>query len=445
MIIPLTRFLRCLLLSVAVFILQSAIVLGESPIDPNLARQYFQEAKALSDRDGGRMWGLEVYGPMMFVEPNSRSVVANQADREGNLVRKGDVYVGTLSPGEPIGNSVILWAGVEWSMMTWPLPTMKGNRLCLMAHEMWHRIQERLGFSAASPGNGHLNERDGRTWLQLEWRALIEALKHLDTERRRAIEDALCFRAYRRSLFPKAAAEERALEMHEGLAEYSGIRLSTDSDRMAFARTLMNLRRGTEYESFIRSFAYASGPAYGYLLDKAKPDWRKNLRGRDDLGQLLKEAMGISPSGDLEAMAHQRANAYDADQLIAVEAKRNDLHKMTLAEYRKRFVDNPVLVIPLRMAKLQFDPGGLQPLDELGTVHKAITINDLWGTLTVTRGALLTEKGWFRSQVTVPAPGDPSARPLTGDGWTLELKEGWGLHPGERKGDYGIKMMNTGG
>jgi hypothetical protein len=39
-------------------------------------------------------------------------------------------------------------------------------------------------------------------------------------------------------------------------------------------------------------------------------------------------------------------------------------------------------------------------------------------------------------QVHVVAPNDPQARPLAGDGWALELKDGWRLEPGKRKGDF---------
>jgi hypothetical protein len=40
------------------------------------------------------------------------------------------------------------------------------------------------------------------------------------------------------------------------------------------------------------------------------------------------------------------------------------------------------------------------------------------------------------SHVVVPAPADPKARPLKGDGWALELKESWSLQPSKRQGDY---------
>ena len=53
------------------------------PIDAGLAAQYFREARAACERDGGRLWGVSPCGPILFVEPQTRGVVANQPDAEG--------------------------------------------------------------------------------------------------------------------------------------------------------------------------------------------------------------------------------------------------------------------------------------------------------------------------------------------------------------------------
>lgn len=431
-------------LSVIVLALQSPAIADTPAIDSNLARRYFEEARAISEKDDGRMWGIRIYGPMLFVEPQSRAVVANQADHKGYLKEKDGVFVGTLPPGAPMANTAVPWAGVEWTMMIWPPPEDKNDRRCLIAHELWHRIQGKLGLFGTGFGNHHLNTRDGRIYLQLEWRALVAALRRSDDGRRRAVEDALTFRAYRRRLFASASAEERPLEMHEGLAEYTGIRLSTDSDEAAAVRAVKNLRKAEGYDTFVRSFAYASGPAYGLLLDHANPDWCKTLRADDDLGLLLRKTLSIPLPEDLEAEAKTRALEYDAERLTAAEDQRESAGRKRIAQYRKRFVADPVLVIPLHSMQIQFDPRSLQPLGDLGTVYPTVTISDVWGILKVTGGALVSEPG-RRSIAIVPAPEDPSARPLNGNGWALELKEGWTVRAGKREGDFVVEKVSNNG
>ena len=39
---------------------------ADLPIDLERARQYFKEARSLSDRDKGRLWGTPLYGPLLF-------------------------------------------------------------------------------------------------------------------------------------------------------------------------------------------------------------------------------------------------------------------------------------------------------------------------------------------------------------------------------------------
>jgi hypothetical protein len=60
-------------------------------------------------------------------------------------------------------------------------------------------------------------------------------------------------------------------------------------------------------------------------------------------------------------------------------------------------------------------------------------ITDDWGILEATRGALM-KPDW--SAVIVCAPSIAAGASLKGDGWTLELKPGWKLVPGNRTGDF---------
>jgi hypothetical protein len=412
---------------------------AEQTIDPERAARYFEEAEAISRGDGGRLWGVQLYGPMLFADPATRSVVANQPDGGGQLKAQGKVFVGKLPENVNIANTATSWGGVTWTMVIWPLLQDPEARAQLMIHELWHRVQASLGFPATSPANAHLDSPQGRLWLQLEWRALGRALTSTGAERRSAIQDALVFRAERRQIFPAGALEERALEMHEGLAEYTGVKLASASNQRARARAARKLHEAESRPTFVRSFAYASGPAYGLLLDETAPGWRKALKASDDFGTLLASSLSLHLPSQLEGVAEERANSYDGDGLRAAEAAREAARQRRLAEYRTRFVDGPVLIIPLRKMKMQFDPNNLQPMGELGTVYPAMRVTDLWGILTVTGGALLSPQ-W--TEVRVPAPRDPRARPLQGDGWTLVPQEGWAAVPGERAGDYVLKPEN---
>src|SRR5450759_3338373 len=61
---------------------------------PEKASQYFKSIEDICNRDNGKLWGKNLYGPIMFVERTSRRIVANQPDNEGLLKGKDGVYTG---------------------------------------------------------------------------------------------------------------------------------------------------------------------------------------------------------------------------------------------------------------------------------------------------------------------------------------------------------------
>ena len=408
----------------------------DSPINFNVASQYFQEAQALCSADKGRLWGVSLCGPMLFVDRQTREVVASQTDREGFLTRQGDVFVGQLPEKVNTANTAIEWAGVHWTMIIFPLPEDKIRRANLMAHELWHRLQNDIGFPGSGAANNHLDTKDGRVWLQLEWRALSVALMSSGKQRRRAISDALTFRAYRRTLFPKAASEEREMEMHEGLAEYTGVRLSGAANLNEYLIEGA-LKQAPQKKTFVRSFAYATGPAYGLLLDSTHKEWRRGLKKDDDLGNLLIKILRIKLAAKLEVAAAARARTYDGEALIVSETDRENQQQKLIADYRARLVDGPVLLIPLQKMNMQFNPGNLVPLDSLGTIYPDIRIVDVWGILTVSSGGALMNSTY--SKLSIQGPENTNGSLLRGPGWTLELNPGWAITPGERTGDYVLR------
>ncbi len=408
----------------------------EPAIKLELAAQYFAEARNVCERDGGRLWGAPLCGPMLFADPETRAVVANQADQEGRLRPQGAVFTGALPPQAIIANTAIDWAGVKWTMVMWPLPEERQPRLQLLLHEAFHRVQDALKLTAANPANAHLDQRDGRIWLRLEWRALERALQEQGAARRAAAADALLFRRYRQALFPHAATEELALETNEGLAEYTGLKLSARSAGEMAALAGYALRQFHRRPSYARSFAYATGPAYGALLDAADASWRKRVKAGGDLSALLQKAWALKLPADLAAQAATRAALYDGAEVIAYETARETTRQQQLAKYRARLQDGPTLVLPIGASfNYSFNPNNVVPLADGSVVYPIARITDDWGALTVSDGMLMERENGRIVRLRVAAPTAPAVRPLEGSGWKLELKDGWTLALGERSGD----------
>ncbi|MDH5833459.1 hypothetical protein [Luteimonas kalidii] len=409
----------------------AALPVAAAP-DHASAMVVFDEARKLCDADDGALWGESLCGPIMIVDPADRAVIANQADPGGVLVAKDGAFVGTLPASAIMANTRVEWSGAAWTQLLWPVPFEPALLRVFLVHEMFHRIQPGLGLARGEAGNRHLDTLDGRYLLQLEWRALARALMVDEADARLGhVTDALAFRHARRSLFDGAGADEAALEINEGLAEYTGVRLGLARDEQRRAFAVYDLARFLDAPSFVRSFAYASGPAYGLLLDAVDPDWRGRLGADADLGALLAAAHRIDPARLREI--GPRTRRYDADgALRTAEEARERTRRERLAAWRATLVDGPVLVLPLGKSSFQFNPQTLAALDGVGTVYPTLRLSDAWGELVVADGgAALVHAD--RKQATVALP--PGSDGRAGEGWTLTLAPGWTVVPGGRAGD----------
>ncbi|HSU94953.1 MAG TPA: hypothetical protein VLI43_14690 [Gemmatimonadaceae bacterium] len=405
------------------------------PISIDSAKAAFAEATSLCSADAGKLWGVSLCGPIMFVDAPSRSIVANESDGKGVLAPKDGVFVEVMPADRNIANTAVEWQGRKWTQMLWPLPNDARLRSTLIMHELFHRIQDRLALPPQTSGdNAHLDELKGRYYMLLEWRALARALESRDdADRRDAARDALLFRAERYRIYVRAAAQEHALEQNEGLAEYTGVRLGNPTSELRTRMALHDLSAHAGDATIVRSFAYATGPAYGLLLDRYAPRWRKELETGAGLNVLLERALHVATLGYSDRFTAARAARYGGRALHAAEAERDAKRQELLAIDRRKFVDGPVLTLVFRHMNVQFNPQNLQPLGDAGTVYPTIRVTDDWGVIEGTNGALM-RPDW--SALVVPAPASTTGSSIAGDGWTLELKPGWKIVPDARRGDY---------
>ncbi len=366
-------------------------------IDLASAQRALTELDAMCAADAGRMWGRSICGPIVFAERQTRDAVRRDGDR---------IETAKVPDTLGIANTAVEWDGRTWTMVMWPLPQNPVSRRALLGHESFHRLQKELGLPQSNPRNAHLDSADARYWMRLEWRALARALT---TGEKSAVEDALAFRAQRRATSGEAAEEERLLEMNEGLSEHTGYALAIPSIRERVAPLVKKLANAEKSETFARSFAYTSGPAWCALIELKDPQWTRRIKASDDLGELARRVWKIDRASTV------RVSEYGGDALRAEEDTRATKKRELMAKLRAKFIDGPVLTIPLKSMQFTFDPNHVQPLDEFGTVYESMEARDVWGKIVVTGGALISPD---YSRLVVPK---------SGEGWTLTLAEGWSI------------------
>ena len=230
------------------------------------------------------------------------------------------------------------------------------------------------------------------------------------------------------AVFPGAADNERRDEIREGLASYTGVAAWANSPADAH-RAAAPPAEATRPSSELRS--YASGPAYGVLLDDLLPGWRRQVRGASDLGDLLASATNRPPTTDVAVAAAR----YDAATLRTAEEARDRARQARVAELRRRFVDGPVLTMPAAGSRTS-DSTGAVGIPGAGTVFfRNFTLSAPWGRLNADGGVLRAADG---STLSVPVTGPLEGTTLQGDGWSATLNSGWVVRPAARPGSFTI-------
>lgn len=410
-------------------------------IDTTVAMTALREANAACHRDAGALWGRSLCGPIALAERQTRLVLTNDSAVKQPFIPLGGAFVTTAPQGTGFANTAFDWAGRRWAMIMLPLPADTFDRVTLVMHEVFHREQDSLGLGNMDLPNNQLDELNGRVWLRFELQALaaaLDALANGDASVRAHTEDALLFRARRRQLYPLADSLEPALEMQEGLAEYTGERLAMTYTGETPHRVARKVRDFQANPTYVRSFAYATGPALGGLLDRFDPGWQRRVREVRDPARMLATSVKLRVPRDLAREADRRAHRYDYATVMREEVARDSVRRGAMAAYRAQLVDGPTLTFTQPWLGRNFNPQTLVGFDIRHTLYPTGTFNSVWGKLEVTSGGALLSNDQATLRVRAPSSVPAAdARTLRGDGWTLELAPGWQVAPSpDRSGSY---------
>lgn len=371
-------------------------------------------------------WPIDVYGKIMLVEPNSRFLVANYQNMHKSFAEYDGLFVGYLDDKYGIANTSKNIYGEMWTMVD--ISYIEGKnpyeKNWIIAHESFHRIQNEIGLPIANLENAHLENKDGRIFLQLELRALQKSLTSEGHERLNALKDALIFRNYRFKQFPNAEIEECRFEMHEGMAEYTGAKLSGYNKEILVEVLAEKLKHAEQTKNFKWFFAYLTGPVYGLLLDDFYPDWINNVSVHTNLAKLLQNQVDINIPDQLKNHIYDIIDKYDGKAIIE---KENDIYQAKLEtrkQYIEKYINDTTLVISLTSEmKISFDPMNAFDLKEFGTIYPGKShVSDQWGILE-TNEDLFLSKDWRFLKLSKPIL--ISNQVIKGADWQLFLNEQW--------------------
>jgi hypothetical protein len=410
---------------------------GLSWFSAEKAGEYFRLIGETCNKDNGALWGENLYGPVMFVDSRTREVYANTPDKEGLLKARNGVYMGVLPKERIITNNVIDFGGIKYAMV--PLPdTEDSYRIVTRSvHSLFHCYQERNNLKPSTFSTRHLNDKNARLYLKLEWKALTNAISSTNEARDQAIRDALVFRGARRELFPEAASDENKFENYEGLTTFTYIKLCNSTNDEIRQRILEYLNRVYQNSSYAMAYGFVHGALYATLLNDKGFDFKQIHQSDFDLGKATLEAYEVTLPEVCRDVAGSLAMNYD---IQAIRTEENE-HEERINEYTRKIVstyfEKPVMTITMQSPNFSFEPEDIDFLDTLGTLYEKLRISDNWGRLSVDKGGALLTNDLRTLRI--------SARNITmernhiyGEGWHMVLNEGWQAET-DGNGSYTIR------
>jgi hypothetical protein len=415
---------KWILVPVILFIISCKGEKSDTYFTSEKASQYFKGIEDICNRNNGNVWGKNLYGPLMFVDRNSRRIVANKPDNEGLLKEKEGIYTG-LYPKELIINfSPVKFGGTLFAMA--PLPVEEDDwRIKTGAiHALYHRFTETMGIATSSYNTNNMDEKEARLWIKLEWKALKKALNPDVKEPLLAIRDALIFRGSNRELYQKNANDENRFETSEGLATFTSTLFCTNSPAEYKTRLFENLDRIYSMQSYARSYGFIDGALYASLLYEKGFDFRTIQTLDFDLGKAVKELYHVELPAICRDVAGSLALSYDIDAINKEEEKRLSDIKESIHKQTSIFTEKPVVFLELESPYFDFEPEDIHSLDTLGTLYTSMRVSDNWGKLTVDKVGCLVSNNLKYLRITAKGFKEDKNR-ISGEGWHLILNNDW--------------------
>jgi hypothetical protein len=118
------------------------------------AQEFFKEALALCEHDGGRLWGVSICAPMVIGDARTQTFATSQPPPDAP--RPG--LIGLLNGPVQWGSSS-MWAAMTWDTLAPRTPRAGG---AMLLHESFHIAQMRLGLGVGTVSAEHLDSMDGR-------------------------------------------------------------------------------------------------------------------------------------------------------------------------------------------------------------------------------------------------------------------------------------------
>jgi hypothetical protein len=316
-------------------------------------------------------------------------------------------------------------------------------------HELFHLFhsqQMNIGGNIVE----YLDHYKAKILISTEFEALRNCIKSIqknnETEAAQFLSDAVYFRTKREKLFRKQNHFALELETLEGLASYTGYKLSAYKDLYRIALYELNGRENPT--GLNRSFAYATGLAYGLIFDYFKIQWRTDLKHIYSFSAIYKQQRTLKQPTIQKLKDIQTRNKYDA--IEQEEMARKTTNDIIRIHYENIFGNEPFLEVMRDTADktyfMSFDMNSTFTLGKQGIVYSDIASSSsnplAFGNFKTTGETIIGKTGILITsnfdKLTFPKPLKIQDNIVTGENYSIELNQGWTVKQKDKKGNLEI-------
>ncbi|MDR1224961.1 MAG: hypothetical protein LBL07_19090 [Tannerella sp.] len=369
-----------------------------------------QVAETLNKPESKALWNITLNAPVIIVDHFNNRMFFTAVENANIQPLREEEWNNTV----PLANSVFEHEGKRHVTIVHAafMNASCEERVNLLSHEIFHLYQKDLGIENGVSVNYHMDEAQGRALLQIEMKALQQFLSGEDG----SLSDALCIRACRQRLYPDN--NEDLYELNEGLAEYTGAKLSTENMREYVKRRLnYDVSKG-----YTNAFGYYTGSAYAVVLDELYPEWRYDRELTKGLVYLIKKAKPQYAAIMDESVPDRLLAKYGYDRIVANEEE--ELKSFGDIAQFKALLNPDAPKVHLSNQKINFTYNPNDRVISLGdaVLLRNMTVTGEWGQINAKSG-IVRLNNWSAFYLLPPA--GIAADVVRGDNYEIKLNPGW--------------------
>ena len=331
------------------------------------------EAKNILLKEEGQLWGHQIWNDSILVVDFDNTIYS-LVELPGSKTDDQILYYKTLAPNTlSFTNTTQKLDGHEYATV---MTNYLNDESATIIHELFHLLHFKFRKLNGDPIN-YLDETEARILLRSEYQALRNTLTAIQQNKGteeviKSLQDAILFRKLRQDQYNNYLDKELEIETLEGLANYTGLRLSTQNDK--YDKAIKEISKREEAQTYTRPFPYATGPAYGLIFDYLNIPWRNGLDKVYNFAdiyekKILKNKLVIN--GKLIQKAKKRNNYKD---IYKQETKAKEEQEKLIDYYTNMLVDKPTLDVAIIDNNYisSYDMNSTLVLKDKGTVFSSI-------------------------------------------------------------------------